>query len=143
MPINENFQQIVDAYIAEKHSLGFKFDKAIQVLRRVVALQMEFNQGTPLLSRETVETWIEKTPWESETNRSNRIGIVRGLGKYMVRMAYTAHVVPDRFAPVRDYMYVPYIFSDKELGLLLTSVDAFCKETPSEHASSPSQKFCP
>ena len=132
MQTPDNFQQIVDAYILEKHSLGFKFDKAVQVLRRIVALQMQFDQGAPLLSRETVEAWIDKTPWESETNRSHRIGIVRGLGKYMVRMGHTAYVVPDRFAPVRDYMYIPYIFSDKELGLLLTGVDAFCKTTPSE-----------
>lgn len=133
MLIPESFQQIVDAYIVEKHSLGFKFDKAAQVLRRIVALQMRFDQGSPLLSRETVETWIEKTPWESETNRSHRIGIVRGLGKYMVRMGHTAHVIPDRFAPVQEYIYVPYIFSANELGLLLTSIDTFCKNTTYEH----------
>ncbi len=132
MPIPESFQQIVDAYIVEKRSLGFKFDKTAKVLRRIIALQTRLNQGAPLLSREIVETWIEKTPWESEVNRSHRIGIVRGLGKYMVRMGYKAYVVPDRFAPFQDYMYVPYIFSDKELGLLLTSVDAFCKKTTSE-----------
>jgi len=135
MQTPNNFQQILDAYIVEKRSLGFKFDKGAQVLRRVVALQMQLDQGAPLLSRETVETWIEKTPWESEVNRNNRIGIIRGLGKYMVRMGYTAYVVPDRFAPVQEYLYVPYIFSNKELGLLLTNIDTLCKNTTSEHAS--------
>jgi len=133
MQTPDNFQQIVDAYIEEKRSLGFKFDKATQVLRRVVALQMQLDKGAPLLSRETVERWIEKTPWESEVNRNHRIGIVRDLGKYMVRMEYTAYVVPNRFAPVQEYIYVPYIFSDKELGLLLTSIDAICKNSPSDH----------
>ena len=51
----ESFKQIVDAYIEEKRSLGFKFDKAALVLRRVVALQIRVDQGAPLLSRETVE----------------------------------------------------------------------------------------
>ena len=133
MQTPDNFQQIVAAYILEKRALGFKFDKAAQVLRRVVALQMQLDKGAPLLSRETVERWIEKTSWESEVNRSHRIGIVRGLGKYMVRMGYTAYVVPDRFAPVQEYMYAPYIFSDKELGLLLTRIDAICKNSPSDH----------
>jgi len=131
----DDFQQIVYSYIVEKRSLGLKFDKEAQVLRRVVALQMQLDRGAPLFSRETVERWIEKTSWESEVNRNHRIGIVRGLGKYMVRMGYTAYVVPDRFSPVQEYLYVPYIFSDKELGLLLTNIDALCKNTPSEHAS--------
>lgn len=131
----KSFQQIVDAYIVEKRSIGLKFDKGAQVLRRIVALQMQLDRGVPLLSRKTVETWTEKTPWESEVNRSHRICIIRGLGKYMVGMGYTAYIVPDRLAPFQDYIYAPYISSDKELGLLLASVDALCKQTPSEHAS--------
>lgn len=134
MPTADNFQTIVDSYIQEKRSLGFKFEKAAQVLRRISALQTRLDQNVPSLSKETVEAWIGKTPWESNINRSHRIGIVRGLGKYMVRMGYTAYVVPDKLVPFRQHMYVPYIFSDKELGLLLNSVDTFCKSTASEHA---------
>lgn len=134
MQTPDDFQQMVDAYIVEKRSLGFKFDKGAQVLRRVVALQMQLDQGALLLSRKMVETWIEKTPWESEVNRTHRIGIVRGLGKYMVRMGYTAYVVPDKFTPVQECLYVPYIFSDKELGLLLTNIDTVCNNAKSEHA---------
>jgi len=134
MQTSNDFEQIVDTYIVEKHSLGLKFEKEAQVLRRVVALQMQLDRGTSLLSRETVQIWIKKTPWESEVNRNHRIGIVRGLGKYMVRMEHTAYVVPDRFAPVQEYLYVPYIFSDKELGLLLSNIDTLCKNTTSEHA---------
>ena len=133
MTIFKSFQQVVDDYIMEKRSLGFKFDKDAQMLRRVVALQVQLDKNTPFLSRETVETWIKKTPWESETNRANRISIIRGLGKYMVRMGYTAYVIPGRFAPTKEYTYVPYIFSDRELGLLLTSIDTFCNDSTSEH----------
>ncbi len=55
MPTNSNFQQIVDAYILETQSLGFKFTKAAQVLQRIISLQMRFDQNEPLLSRKTVE----------------------------------------------------------------------------------------
>lgn len=134
MQTPDNFQQIVDSYIQEKRSLGLKYDKEAQVLRRVVVLQMQVDQGAPFLSNRTVEKWIERTAWESERNRSHRIGIIRSLGKYMIRMGYTAFVVPDRMAPVQDYTYVPYIFSDRELGLLLKNIDALCKHSPSEHA---------
>jgi len=131
----KNFQQVVDAYILEKRSLGAGYKKNARMLRRVVALQMQLNQGEPLLSKETVSTWIERAPWESESNRRHRISVIRCLGKYMVRIGYKAYVIPDKFAPVQSYTYVPYIFSDNELGALLTSVDTFCEKTTSEHAS--------
>ena len=134
MPIPNNFQQIVADYLQEKRSLGLKYEKEAQVLRRVVVLQKKLNQNMPYLTKETVQKWIERTPWESERNRSQRIGIIRNLGKYMIRMGYAAYVVPDKFAPVQDYTYAPYIFSDHELGIMLTSIDVLSKDSPSDHA---------
>jgi integrase/recombinase XerD len=130
----KNFQQIVNEYILEKRSIGFKYKKEARTLRRIIALQMQFDQDAPLLSKETVAKWIERTPWESEINRNLRISIIRCLGKYMVRMGYKAYVIPDKFAPYKSHSYVPYIFSDNELGVLLASVDTLSDKTPSEHA---------
>ena len=130
-----NFQKIIDSYIMEKQSLGYKYESETRMLRRIVALQMQLDHGAPLLSRETVSTWIERTSWESETNRSHRISLIRCLGKYMVRMGYKAYVVPDKFAPLQSYTYMPYIFSDNELRSFLFSVDVFSKKSTSEHAS--------
>lgn len=132
---NNTFQQVVNSYILEKRSMGYKYYKETQVLRRIVALQVQIDQGNSVLSKKTVSAWIEKSPWESEVNRSHRISTIRGLGKYMVRMGYKAYVIPDKFAPVQSYTYVPYIFSDKELGRLLISIDTLCKNSPSKHVS--------
>ena len=44
----------------------------------------------------------------------------------MVRMGYDAIIVPQRLAPLKDYAYTPYIFSDRELGSLLNAVDQLC-----------------
>lgn len=129
------FQQVVDEYILEKRSMGYKYYKEARALGRIIALQVQIDQNTSVLSKKTVSAWIEKTPWESETNRSQRISIIRCLGKYMVRMGYKAYVIPDRFAPVQSYTYIPYIFSDNELGALLNSVDTLCQTSPSKHAS--------
>lgn len=129
------FQQVVDAYILEKRSMGYKYYNEAQILRRIVTLQMQIDHGDSLLSQKTVLAWSEKTPWESESNRSYRICIIRCLGKHMVRMGYKAHVIPDRFAPTQSYTYIPYIFSDNELGSLLNSVDTLSKNSSSMHAS--------
>lgn len=125
-PREEKFAQIVSDYVQEKRATGYHFDKGSQLLCRIVDIQEKIDHGTPRLSRELVERWIEKTPWENETNRSHRISALRCLGAYMVRMGYDAIVVPKRFTIVKDYAYKPYIFSDRELGLLLGTVDQLC-----------------
>lgn len=133
-PLKKTFAQIVDDYILEKRAIGYRFDKGSQTLRRIVDIQREIDHGAPRLSRELVERWIEKTPWENETNRSHRISVLRGLGIYMVRMGYDATIIPKRLAPVKDYAYTPYIFSNRELGLLLGTVDQLCVTGISTHS---------
>lgn len=133
-PREGTFAQVVDDYIQEKRATGCHFDKGSRMLRRIVDIQQEIDHGTPRLNRELVERWIEKTAWENEANRSRRISVLRGLGVYMVRMGYDAIVVPQRFAPLKDYAYTPYIFSERELGLLLATVDRLCASGISSHS---------
>jgi integrase len=133
-PRKETFAQIVDDYVQEKRAIGHRFDKSSRTLRRIVDIQEEIDHGAPCLSRDLVERWIEKTPWESETNRNHRISDLRGLGAYMVRMGYDAIIVPKHLAIVKDYAYTPYIFSDRELGSLLGTVDQLCATGISAHS---------
>ena len=133
-PRKETFVQIVDDYVQEKRALGYRFDKGPRILRRIVEIQREIDHGAPRLSQELVDRWIEKTPWENETNRSRRISVLRGLGEYMVRMGYDAIIVPKRLTIVKDYTYIPYIFSDRELGALLGTVDQLCAAGISSHS---------
>jgi integrase/recombinase XerD len=133
-PREKTFTQIVGDYVQEKRAIGYHFGKASRTLHRIVDIQEGIDHGTPRLSRELVDRWIEKTPWENETNRSNRISVLRGLGIYMARMGYDAIIVPQRLAHVKDYAYVPYIFSDRELGSLLGTVDQLCATGISPHS---------
>lgn len=133
-PRKEIFAQIVDDYVQEKRAIGYRFDKGSQMLLRIVDIQKKIDNGIPRLSRKLVERWIEKTPWENETNRSSRISVLRGLGAYMVRMGYDAIIVPKRLTLVKDYAYTPYIFSDRELGSLLGTVDQLCTTGISTHS---------
>jgi hypothetical protein len=82
------FEQVVQEHIQEKQAMGSRFDKESQVLKRIVALQDFVDHGNPCLSRELVDQWIQKTSWESETNRCHRISVLRGLSCFMVRLGY-------------------------------------------------------
>ena len=132
-PDKRTFAQVVDDYIQEKRAMGYEFESGIRMLRRIVSLQQEIDQGSPCLSAELAERWITKTPWENEANRSHRVSALRGLGEYMARIGYPAIVVPRRCSPVKDYSYVPYIFAKQELGLILGTVDQICSSGIPRH----------
>jgi integrase/recombinase XerD len=128
------FATVVANYIEEKRATGYRFAKEAQVLRRIVELQNQTDDGHPCLSQELASRWIEKTPWENETNRSSRISILRGLSLFMARMGYEAVAVPRRLAPLADYAYTPHIFSEQQLGAVLRTVDRLCEKGISSHS---------
>lgn len=72
------FATIVHEYIKEKRAVGNKFKKAEQILNRIISLQHEIDNGKPNLSKELFKTWAQKTSWETDTNRSQRISVLRG-----------------------------------------------------------------
>lgn len=131
---SKTFADVVHEYIREKRATGFDFTKGTRTLGRIVELQRETDGSCPRLSRQLVDRWIEKTAWENETNRSLRISVLRGLGEFMARVGYEAVVIPTRLAPMKDYAYTPYIFSERELGLVLAGVDRVCAGSFSSHA---------
>jgi len=128
------FADVVADYIEEKRATGCHFAKGAQVLRRIVDLQKDTDRGLPCLSAGLLARWIEKTPWENEGNRNQRTSVLRGLGVFMTRMGYDAVAVPQRLVPRADYAYTPYIFSERELGLLLDMVDRLCQSGISSHS---------
>ena len=133
-PCNRMFAEIVADYVAEKRATGCNFKKGAQVLHRIIVLQKETDGGTPRLSAKLLARWIEKTPWENEINRSHRISVLRGLGVFMTRMGYDSVPVPRRLAPYAEYAYTPYIFSERELGLILDIVERMCASGISSHS---------
>jgi integrase/recombinase XerD len=130
----KTFTNIVNDYIKERRAIGHKFEKAAQVLQRIILLQYSVDYNLPILSEELANRWTEKTAWENETNRSHRISVLRGLSDYMIRMGYNTKAIPRRLASEREYSYTPYIFSEKELGLMLGAIDRLCEKGLSKHS---------
>jgi integrase len=128
------FATVVADYIEEKRAIGYRFEDQARVLRRIVELEKQIDDGSPRLSQHLVNRWIEKTAWENETNRSSRISVLRGLSLYMARMGCESVALPWRLTPIADYAYSPYIFSEKELGAVLSTVDRLCEKGISSHS---------
>jgi integrase/recombinase XerD len=122
------FTTIAHEYIEEKRAIGNKFKKAEQTLNRIISLQHEIDKGKPILSKKLFKTWAQKTSWETDANRSQRISVLRGLSTYMIRQGFQAVVIPKKYAAYAEYNYIPYIFTDKQLGNLLHAIDQYSEE---------------
>ncbi|MEG6521783.1 tyrosine-type recombinase/integrase [Desulfotomaculum sp. 1211_IL3151] len=123
MSDNIPFREIINNFIAEKRAVGYKFIKNEKHLRRVALLYEQMGYNEPVLTKDLVHKWTEKTLYEKETNRLHRISVIRGLAEYMQRMGYDAYFFPFRSVPYQEGTYVPHIYSNKELAGFFTEID--------------------
>lgn len=99
-------------------------------MARIAALHGDLGCPDEELPKELVEAWTAKRPGETETTRLRRVGWIRGLANYMVRMGYEAHVVPGKQGYACRGSYDPYIFTDAELASLFAAADALAVGAP-------------
>lgn len=116
-------QDIAVDFIAEKRAIGYKFDKAEQILNRLIKRAEQNGYIQPQLSREVVEFWCEKTAYESESNHQHRISIVREMAKYMDRLGYSAYIYTKKGSISLGSYFKPYIFSNIELAKIFSAAD--------------------
>jgi len=122
---NSILSELIEGYISMKRAIGYKFQKEMRMLKTFDRFVQTFNLKEIALSKEVVNSWMQRTPNETVRNQSNRISIVRGFTEYMNRLSYTAYIPPKGFVTVKRYSYLPYIFSNQEIRLILTECDNF------------------
>lgn len=123
MSNSQPFREMIADFIAEKRAVGYKYQKNEKTLLRVALLHEQMGYHEPLLTKDLVLTWTEKTSYETETNRQHRIGVIRGLAEYMQRLGFEAYLFPHRSTPYCEGAYVPHIYSNSELAAFLTQID--------------------
>ncbi|MGY1423916.1 tyrosine-type recombinase/integrase [Bacillus cereus] len=116
---------IINGYIEEKRSVGYKYKKGFSLLKQFDNLVADKNLLEKKLPRELVLHWTEKRPNETVSTRNGRISIIRGLATYMVRLGYEAYIFPAAIISIDRYSYVPYIFSETELNNIFTICDSY------------------
>jgi integrase len=114
-------REYIQGMIAQKHSLGYKYDGSSSRLLSKFD-QFCLAQGCTELSKELVRTWAEKHPNEAMATLQHRVGVVRQLALYMTRIGVHAYVFPKNSLPkVPDY--IPHIFSNEELAAFFRQAD--------------------
>ncbi len=111
-------------FVLEKRATGCKYDKTARMLKRFDDFCAERGLGSEGLTKETAMLWAGKRDRESDDAHSRRIRLVRMLAEYMLRLGYSAWLLPKRFVRYRESTYQPYIFTESELARFFERADA-------------------
>ncbi|MBK5242677.1 tyrosine-type recombinase/integrase [Clostridium sp.] len=116
---------LMEDFILEKRSVGYKFQKGAAMLKRFDILITQKCLIEKKLTKEMILLWTEKSPNETNATRCGRISIARGFAQYMVRLGYQAHIYPRSTITISRYSYIPYIFSEEEIKTIFHICDNY------------------
>jgi integrase len=111
----------IEKFIAEKRGIGLQYNGVSTYLQNFDRFSLTFRLDDQVLTREVVEAWLKQNPTQSQQTLRMKAIIIRQLGLYMKRMDMNAYIIPE--IPKRDHLFLPYIFSDKEIEGILTQAD--------------------
>jgi integrase len=113
----------IQTYIAEKRALGCKYDKESKIFWELDRFLIQHGLDTLELPQAMVEKWIEKRPNEKRKNQRYRLNFTKRFVLYLQSKGYEAYYPLIKISARDNYDFVPYIFSNAELGSLLDYFD--------------------
>lgn len=109
-------------YIEQRHALGFRCDIEAAFLNQFDSLCMERGILEPVLSKELLDAWGEKRPYESASNHYMRVQRIRSFTVFCQKNGVDA---PSAFHPLPSppKTFMPYIFTQDEIARFFAAVD--------------------
>jgi integrase len=123
---------VIAIYIGHKRAAGNEYISEEQQFRRLDALADQLGCPADTLSKEVVLAWTEKRPHEKSLTQTKRINAVKRFALFMRERGYEAYMYP--YPPERAAEpYLPHIFTESEMGLLLGLSDQYLPTALSPH----------
>lgn len=129
----------IQNYINEKRALGKKYDKESKIFAEFDSFIIRQGLKSAELSKTIAEKWIERRPNEKRKNQRYRLNFTKRFALYLQRKGYCAHYPMIKISTRDDSDFVPYIFTNEELGRLLSHFDnmAPSRQYPNGHLAIP------
>ena len=90
---NSIFQEEIHDLIALKRALGFSYGSEASSLRRIDTFLCENNLSEKRISKELCDLWCRKRTYETVTNQSSRVSIMRVFCRYLNDIGIPARIV--------------------------------------------------
>jgi integrase/recombinase XerD len=129
----------IDSFVQEKRAIGYRYDTEAKNLAHFDRYLSETLLGDLSLSRDCIEKYTHKTPWESPRTHRARVLLIRQFCLWLQQNDGNAYVIPNGSLPKRNHDFVPYIFSNQEISRLIHAADtlAFTRRAPYRHIVAP------
>jgi integrase/recombinase XerD len=75
------------------------------------------------LPKEIVLQWAEKQANEEVSTHQHRLCMIRQIAELMVRLGYSAYILPEQFGTTRSYRFSPHIYTHKEIQQIIHAID--------------------
>jgi integrase/recombinase XerD len=112
----------VDEYLRLRRSLGFKLERAGQVLPQLVAYLEA--AGASTITRELAVAWAQLPADARPGHWAARLAIARGFAVYLQTIDPATEVPPAGVFAVRYERPIPYLWSDADIRRLLAAAGA-------------------
>lgn len=130
----------VDAMVAQKHTVGYKYEAEEAILDRFVAFTHRQFPGLETITDASANAWIESAQKRAVTPSTLRglTSPVRHLAQWLILHDVAAYVLPTGVLR-RPAAYIPHIYSDAELVAFFTQTDHcyYCSDVPLRHLVMP------
>ena len=103
----------LDDYLRLRRSLGYKLERAGQVLADFVAFSQ--NAGADFICTDVAVSWALRTPNPDSAWRAGRLGTVRGFARYLHALDPCHEVPPNRLIPRGVGRRSPWIFTHDQV----------------------------
>lgn len=119
------FSNLLDDFISYKRGLGYSYKSEVQILRKFDAFCMELNIEVPILTKDIVDAWCQKKPYESHrSNFQQRVTCIRQFAIYLTESGHEAYIpVNLNYIRQRKSKYSAYIFTHEEMNKIFEESD--------------------
>lgn len=112
-------------------AIGYKYSKGSSLLKRLDTFIFTNFPDENCLSKEIVLSWTKRSKYEAASTQLGRISVVRRFATYLNRLGKKAYIYPPLHHTIERYHYIPFIFTEDQVGLILKASDNIQKSSAS------------
>lgn len=120
-----SFAELLQDFIEFKCSMGFKYVKEAEHLKRFSEFSLQFKLKEPVLTKEITDAWCIKRPHEKHRGSTEqRITCLRQFALYLVSIGHNAYIpVHTENKKSRKSKYVAYVYTHDEINRIIECSD--------------------
>lgn len=120
-----SFAELIQDFIEFKRSMGFKYVKEVEHLKRFSEFSLQFGLKEPVLTKEITDAWCMKRPHEKyRSGTDQRITCLRQFALYLVSTGHNACIpMHTGNKKSRKSKYVAYVYTRDEINRIIECSD--------------------